>query len=110
MTNHNFPECGIPAARCFYRASAELIQHSLDANESPNGEAKRGSQRYRNLMAAMTSFIRLMSSWAQLEFDNRYAGPQKRHEWLDSYLLQDSLELVCIHWCLEHLLLEVLAC
>ena len=79
MTTENLPECGIPAARCFYRAAAELIQQRLDANESPNGEAQRGSQRYRNLMAAMTSFIRVMSSWAQLEFDNRYIGPQKRH-------------------------------
>lgn len=73
MTINSFPDCSIPAARCFYRAAAELIQQTLNANESPNGEAERGSQRYRNLMAAMTSFIRAMTSWAQLEFANRLA-------------------------------------
>lgn len=69
MVVKELPFSSIPAARMAYRAAAELTQQVLDANDSPNGEAKPGSQRHRNLMTAMTSFIRIMSSWAQMEFD-----------------------------------------
>ena len=83
-----FPNCSIPAARCYYRAAAELIQQTLDANDSPNGEARVGSQRYKNLMAAMTSFLRALSSWAQLEFEYRCVDSPnpcmpKRHQICD---------------------------
>lgn len=86
MTTRNIPGCSIPAARCFYRAAAELIQPRLDAHASPNGEAKVGTQRYKNLMAAMSSFIRVISSWAQLEFDSRWVSPK---------MYQDSVGLGC---------------
>ena len=69
MVLKNLPMSSIPSARMAYRAAAELLQQVLDANASPNGEAKPGSQRHKNLMAGMTSFIRMMSSWAQMEFD-----------------------------------------
>lgn len=73
MLVYNIPSASVPAARSFYRAAAELMQKTLDANASPNGEAAVGSQQYKNLMAAMKSFIRIMSSWAQLEFTHRCA-------------------------------------
>ncbi|KAL0022060.1 hypothetical protein WJX77_011849 [Trebouxia sp. C0004] len=71
MASNSMKDASIPAARCFYRAAAELIQIKLKANASPNGEAKRGSQQHVQLMRAVTSFIRVMSSWAQMEFDLR---------------------------------------
>lgn len=74
MLVYSFPSASIPAARSFYRAAAELIQKTLDANASPNGEAAVGSQQYKNLMEAMSSFLRIMSSWAQLEFTHRYTA------------------------------------
>ena len=67
-----FPkQCSVQAARCFYRAAAELYQEKLDANASPNGEAQPGSPHHKKLMKAMSSFIRVMSSWAQMEFECR---------------------------------------
>lgn len=71
MASSNMKDASIPAARCFYRAAAELIQIKLKANASPNGEAQRGSQQHKQLIGAVTSFIRVMSSWAQMEFDLR---------------------------------------
>ncbi|KAL0049608.1 hypothetical protein WJX82_005847 [Trebouxia sp. C0006] len=71
MASSNMKDASIPAARCFYRAAAELIQIKLKANASPNGEAERGSQQHQQLIRAVTSFIRVMSSWAQMEFDLR---------------------------------------
>lgn len=71
MASSNMKDASIPAARCFYRAAAELIQIKLKANASPNGEAVRGSQQHTQLIRAVTSFIRVMSSWAQMEFDLR---------------------------------------
>ncbi|KAL0024788.1 hypothetical protein WJX79_007329 [Trebouxia sp. C0005] len=71
MASSNMKDASIPAARCFYRAAAELIQIKLKANASPNGEAVRGSQQHIQLIRAVTSFIRVMSSWAQMEFDLR---------------------------------------
>ena len=98
MTTHNFTECSIPAARCFYRAASELLQQRLDANESPNGEATRGSQRYRNLMVAVKSFIRAMSSWAQMEFTQRLA--------CSAHVSQPSITLlfglVSLAWDVQH--------
>ncbi len=71
MASSSMKDARIPAARCFYRAAAELIQMKLKANASPNGEAERGSQQHKQLIRAVTSFIRVMSSWAQMEFDLR---------------------------------------
>ena len=64
-------DASVPAARCYYRAAAELIQESLDGNASPNGEAEVGSHQHKQLVKAVTSFIRCISSWAHMEFDLR---------------------------------------
>ncbi len=77
MASSNMKDASIPAARCFYRAAAELIQIKLKANASPNGEAERGSQQHTQLITAVTSFIRVMSSWAQMEFDLRSGSGAK---------------------------------
>lgn len=71
MSSGRMKDASIPAARCYYRAAAELIQEKLDANASPNGEAAAGSQQYKLLMKAVNSFIRVVSSWAQMEYDIR---------------------------------------
>ncbi len=71
MASSNMKDASIPAARCFYRAAAELIQIK------PNGEAERGSQQHTQLIRAVTSFIRVMSSWAQMEFDLRSGSGAK---------------------------------
>ena len=74
MAKVRLQDATVCAARCYYRAAAELIQHSLDANASPNGEAKPGSQQHMQLMKAVSSFIRVLSSWAQMEFHHRSAS------------------------------------
>lgn len=59
----------VSSARCYYRAAAELLQSQLDDNASPNGQARVGSLQYQLLVEAVTSFIRVISSWAQMEFE-----------------------------------------
>lgn len=78
MAKVRLVDATVCAARCYYRAAAELIQHSLDANASPNGEAKPGSQQHMQLMKAVSSFIRVLSSWAQMEFHHRHDTSARR--------------------------------
>lgn len=61
----------IPAARCYYRASLELLHQQIDPLASPNGEATPGTERHQELMFLVQSALRIMSSWAQMELDDR---------------------------------------
>ena len=69
IARRSFPKGSISAARCYYRAAAEVIQEKLDENASFSDDESEASQQYHQLVEAVVSFIRVMSSWAQMEFD-----------------------------------------
>ena len=69
ISKRRTPAGSIAAARCYYRAAAEVVEQKLDEIAAPAGFLDANSQHFYQLVEAVITFIRVLSSWAQMEFE-----------------------------------------